>query len=450
LLPPGEDSTESAGLLDPGSEATSSGEATESAGVAAPTDETSEETPPLGGIVEEIAEKILDPIITSPPVETVRESVEEVVETIKDTPAVQTVQETIEVIREEPVAQAAAVATTGTVATTAAFSVSVFTLDKTVKVAQASASLYKAVSAAVGPGVGVTALWQYFLSLFTSALPPIAFIRRSSRKTVGVVLDAVKNTGLKSVYLMFFTKDGLLRSAVTNADGRYSLRLESGNYSLKAQKDGYEFADIALLKQLENQYEQVYYPDSTIEFKENSFANIAIGLQAIASRSALGNALHNIAAFLKSLLHKYYAPLTIVSGLLLGTATLIQPTPLNKALLYLCLVSLMLRLGSRYLKERNYGTVLSAEGKPQIGLRMALWQKTAAGSQLYTTTTTDEKGRYQFAPENGLYTLEVSDNGVVLHTSVIRVTDQKPLVNDKIKIEKAAPRAGGQLDVSRL
>ena len=149
MLPPGEDSTESAGLLDPGSEATSSGEATESAGVAAPTDETSEETPPLGGIVEEIAEKILDPIITSPPVETVRESVEEVVETIKDTPAVQTVQETIEVIREEPVAQAAAVATTGTVATTAAFSVSVFTLDKTVKVAQASASLYKAVSAAV-------------------------------------------------------------------------------------------------------------------------------------------------------------------------------------------------------------------------------------------------------------------------------------------------------------
>lgn len=412
------EATDSADLSD--EEATESAESTESASIIEPISDE-EEPPATGGVVERIA----DAIVSSPPASIIRETAQ----AIEQTPAVKSAQQTIAVLREEPAAQAAAVVGTGAVVTTAAISTSLITLDRTVKVAQASVTVFKTASAFAGSGLGLAALMQYLISVFTNIVP-IAFIDRRKKKTLGVVLDTEKRLGLSAAYVMFFTKDGQLKTAVTNQSGRYSLKLDTGNYQVNAEKPGFEMADAADLRVLEKEYATVYYPSTELPYKESSFANVAIGLRERVSASSGVKALSGLSSFISRFISRHYPILITISFLITFSGQLINPNPINLAMLYLILISVMLKLSQKVLDGKGYGVIKDSDGQTIAGIRVELHQHENGSAQFYSATQTDEIGRYQFAPENGTYTIKaISKQGQILYTKTIQVTDKFPVVN---------------------
>jgi len=72
---------------------------------------------------------------------------------------------------------------------------------------------------------------------------------------------------------------------------------------------------------------------------------------------------------------------------------------------------------------------VSRKGLPNLLLK--LYRRTASGgTDLYSLTQTDEKGRYIFVPEDGKYLLKVVSTGnrILLEEAVV-VNSQNPKIN---------------------
>lgn len=270
---------------------------------------------------------------------------------------------------------------------------------------------------------------------FYSLLVGMGFIKKK-RKSLGVVFDSTSPATLPQTFVVFYSESGNLKSAVTNAEGRFQIQAPPDRYYVRTEKKNYVFPSQIIKVPFNNDYARIYLYNEKLSLTEAPQSNIAIPLDPLpqrisplkALRTKLDHTLHYV-------LFTLYYPLIIVGVLVVAYATFIYPTTVNKLMLLFTFISAFVALRSAFVKDRDYGVVKTLTGKPLSNLTLKLYLKRTDRIDLYAQTTTDLKGRYLFTPENGSYRLEIcNQNGQLLKTEIIEVSDKFPKINKILRI----------------
>jgi|GEM_PF-3163438 len=181
-----------------------------------------------------------------------------------------------------------------------AFSSAAISVSTALLASTASLGLSAVIStaAAVLREHGLLRFLDYLTKAIMAALP---FFVKKGLRTGGnpsLVLDAVTRQPLAAAYLLFYSKSGNLKSAVSNQDGCYQVELVPDQYELKCTRDQYRQADSQDLTQLKSIFNNLYNPNEKIIVEKLSVVSLVIGLMRTKTQSGVADSKKNHLLFL--------------------------------------------------------------------------------------------------------------------------------------------------------
>jgi hypothetical protein len=234
-------------------------------------------------------------------------------------------------------------------------------------------------------------LWNFLRFLVTQ---PFLLFARRKRKQFGVVYNAATKAPIDLAIVRLYNEAGkLVRTMVTDDQGRYFFKVEPGRYSMKATKDGFVFpSQFVLGKKQDGSYLDVY-TKGLIEVNAQEViiaANIPIDPEEAWSHHSPRTVVWH--RFLRVFQH-----VIAISGVILSLSIAIFfPGILNWSLFagQVALYLLTLRL-ARPKKPAGWGIVRDTTNKkPLANTVVRLFEPKF--NKLIETTVTDRKGRYAF------------------------------------------------------
>ncbi len=236
----------------------------------------------------------------------------------------------------------------------------------------------------------------YLMSLL--AHPGLLFGRRK-RKKWGIIYNSLSKrpVDLAIVRLLDANTNRVLRSAVTDKDGRYFFIVHAGEFKLSVTKAGFVFPTAYLKDEHEDGDWLDLYHGETIKVTESTTITANIPVDPITvERTERTITWIGIARRLQN-------SIAVLSILAMLVVTLISPTKLVIGLLVLNVITYMIfRRLSVTAKPKNWGIVYDKiTGKP---IRNALARVFESKyNKLLETQVTDSRGRYSFLVGRNVY-----------------------------------------------
>lgn len=247
---------------------------------------------------------------------------------------------------------------------------------------------------------------QYLLLFLTQ---PAALLGMRRRKKWGTVFNSVTRMPVDlAIVRLRDTRNGrVMKSTVTDADGRYSFLVPKGNYRIEVAKVGLVFPSVLAANQTEiGDYHDLYYGD-TVAVDEDRGAVLTPNIPVDVTRADSADAAV-IAADKKK---RWHQSLALTSPVLGAIVFVMRPT-VFVGLLFLAevvLYQLFKRLANPP-EPKNWGTVYDKQTRkpvPQVVVRIF----SAKYNKLLETQVTDAHGRYHFRVMGDVFFMTATKNG---------------------------------------
>lgn len=328
-----------------------------------------------------VANNILNPVITLRTPEEVMADAEANGEVLGEGPALVPLADRIATVIDDPRVERVAEVTSVTIVAPVALATAV----------------------ALGAWFQAASLLQYLF-----AAPLLLFTSRR-RNAFGVVYHAVTKKPLPLATVRLFTAEGkLVRSVVTDFQGRFYLRAKPGLYEIKVMKTGFIFpSELMAGVPIDGRYADVY-TGGRIEIGDHTItAAINIPLDPV------GRTETDIAVILRRrrverfrrVAVQLLAPLGLLASLIV---VIVQPTPVT---IVLVAVQALSYVGSIFLVRRpdmKKGFAIVRDGMRRSPVQHAFVRLfDTRYNKLVETTVTDERGRYAFLAGPSVYDLAV-------------------------------------------
>lgn len=275
---------------------------------------------------------------------------------------------------------------------------------QTPAVAATAATTVLAVATVGTTGAAGVSVLTYLQFLFTQ---PLLLFARKNKNNWGVVYDSVtkKPVGLAVIRLYNAVNKQLIRTAVTDKNGRYHFVVNPGRYYLVAEKSEMKFPDV-LLRQSPNDvgYANLYYGG---EFE-------VTGKQAITKTIPIEPNKKKVEAnslIRKQLLIKAQSVLSFIGPILAATSFIINPKAWVGAVAILQFGSYLIfkKLAFRE-KGGSLGFVKDSEDKRPIS-RAMVRVFDCKFNKLLDSCLTDNNGNFAFLASSGEYYLTADKKG---------------------------------------
>jgi len=289
----------------------------------------------------------------------------------------------------------------------------------------------------------IPSLWSILLPLLRFLFLQPIFIFGKRRKEWGIVYNSLdkKPIDLAMVRLIEESSGRVIRSRVTDKEGRFLFIADIGNYLIEVVKDGFTFpSNILHSKHNDGRYIDLYFGEQ-IEVTDDRVdltPNIPLdpeGEHKTPKRirwSRRWNALQHLFSLLgiiASLVFLYVKPSIITSGLLI---------------VHIILYILFFRF-VKVRKPKSWGIVRSKKNEKPLKHAVArLFSKEY--DKLIATEVTDRKGRYSFLAGNSDYYVTFEKKGFETEVKEISIDDAVGIVKEHVKL--AENDAKGQIDAS--
>lgn len=277
-------------------------------------------------------------------------------------------------------------------------------------------------------------LWTYLQYLLTQ---PLLFLKRRKRKAWGVVYNAFTKLpiDLAIVRLIHAKTKQVLRTMVTDKQGRYVLFSPKGIFRLTSTKTGFQFPSVYLRgKKVDEAYADLYHGAAFDVKSEGQAVVYNLPMDPIEKKISLRRIA--ITRVLKGLQYGL-----ALSGIVLTTISFII-TPSWKIgaflVLHIALFGLFVRL-AKPAKFKKWGTARDSEtNKPLKNVAVRLFEPEF--NKLLGTQITDSKGRYAFLVGRNIFYLTFEKAGYkTLRTKKIdtRTKAKAGLITEKVKMERS-------------
>jgi hypothetical protein len=273
-------------------------------------------------------------------------------------------------------------------------------------------SLAPAVTAiAVANIVTAAAALPYLNFLFSLLAHPLLLIARRRRKRWGIVYDALNKLpiDLAIVRLVDEKTNRIIRSAVTDKDGRYFFIVEAGEYRLVAVKPGYVFPTVFLRSAKEDAaYIDLYHGEKILVTAETSItANIP--LDPVKAEKA------PLRVMLEGVGRRLQKGLGLVTLLIMVVVFALNPTIIMGGVLAanFLFYALFNRLAMPR-KPKSWGVVYDEQTeKPLSNVVVRIFE--SKYNKLLETQVTDIRGRYAFLVGSNVYYVTYEKPGYQKH-----------------------------------
>ncbi|MBI4713840.1 hypothetical protein HY771_01495 [Candidatus Uhrbacteria bacterium] len=319
-----------------------------------------------------VNKKIFLSAIAKPTPEILVKSVKEAIINVLQTPITETVQQTFQTVRESPVAQKATDIATPTLVVTAGASVLLMTV-----------------------AFDFLPFLQY---LFTA---PILLLWRRKRRGFGTVYHAISRTPVDlAVVRLFLVEDKtsqgpgrLVKSRVTDKQGRFFFLVQPGTYRLTATKAGFRFPS-EYLKEVKDDgtFLDVYHG----EFIEVTEKDAVITPNVPLDPAQAAEVVKPKRVVWQGML-RILQQIVAISGVIVSVAVVvIRPSVLAAVMIFVqVLVYLLARRLAKPRKPKNWGIVYDENTKrPLENVIARIFEPRY--NKLLDTQMTDNKGRYAF------------------------------------------------------
>jgi hypothetical protein len=255
------------------------------------------------------------------------------------------------------------------------------------------------VANAASAGAATATAIPYMVYLYSLLAHPTLLIARRRRKKWGVVYNSLSKLpiDLVIVRLLDATTGRIIRSAVTDKDGRYFFIIQKGQYKMVAAKAGYVYPSALLRSQKEDVNYLDLYHGELIDVKEETAITANLPLDPVSAEKTPKKILW------EGIARRFQKSIGIISIAAMGVASIITPTPLVLAMF---VVNLLMYVTFRRLsvgkKPKNWGIVYDeVSGKPVQNAVARIFE--AKFNKLLETQVTDIRGRYSFLVGNNVY-----------------------------------------------
>lgn len=286
--------------------------------------------------------------------------------------------------------------------------VSGFVDDERVETVAAVAAPVVAVAGAANAAVAVQSASSigYFFLYFLAQ--PFLLLRRRKRGSWGVVYDAYSKlpVDLAIVRLRNTLTGQVVKSAVTDAQGRFSLLVRSGAYRMEVAKEGIEFPSRYVDTDKDGKYEDVYRGEVVNVTKDGALLSPSIPVDPIVET-------HDDATVVKRERRKRTRQNFATIGPGLAAMTFgITPNAFTGALLLFQVITYFLfrRLALVSAPAKNWGIVYEkGTGRPVPSAVLRIFE--TKYNKLLESQVSDKDGRYYFRVGSNSYYLTATKVG---------------------------------------
>ncbi len=279
--------------------------------------------------------------------------------------------------------------------------------------------------AVTGANAAVSIPWWNFINyvryLFTE---PFAWIFRRRRRGWGVVYNSItkKPIDLAVVRLYNYETKKLIRSQVTDKNGRYSFLVDEGKYYIEIERKGYVFPSQILSNVSEDlQYTDIYHGE-VIRVGQQEMGAITANIPIDQEEAKVSNSKLIRQNFWKNVREDISAigPIFAILSFAVTPSILIG----SFAIVHIILFLMFRRLAKRQ-KPKSWGVVYDMESREPLKNAVARIFSPQYNRMLEVQVT-DKYGRYGFLVENNSYFVTASKEGYKdSKTDVIDLTNKK-------------------------
>ncbi|HTK04833.1 MAG TPA: fibronectin type III domain-containing protein [Candidatus Eisenbacteria bacterium] len=272
-------------------------------------------------------------------------------------------------------------------------------VEKQAEQVAAPTAVAAAVANVASAGAATATAIPYLLYVWSFFAHPTLLIARRRRKKWGVVYNALSKLPLDlAIVRLLDAKTGrILRSAVTDKDGRYFFIVQAGEYKMSAVKAGFVFPTAYLKGAKEDiNFVDLYHGENIVVREETAItANIPLDPVTVEKTP--------LKIMLEGIGRRFQKSLGVISIIAMAIAVVITPTPLMIALLAGNIVMyFVFRRLAIPPKPKNWGIVYDeASGKPVQNVVARIFE--SKYNKLLETQVTDTRGRYAFLVGNNVY-----------------------------------------------
>ncbi|HTM68617.1 MAG TPA: fibronectin type III domain-containing protein [Candidatus Binatia bacterium] len=313
--------------------------------------------------------------------------------------------------------------------------------EKTENVASPAVAAVAAVNVAAGAAATATAV-PYLLYLASFLSHPTLLIARRRRKKWGIVYNALTKLPLDlAIVRLIDAKTGrIVRSAVTDKDGRYFFIVPAGEYKMLAIKAGFAFPTSYLRGQTQDISLVDLYHGETVKVEKETSITANIPLDPVATAKTPAKVL------VEGLARKLQTALALTTVLAMIVAAMITPTPKVFAILAANVVMfLFFRRLSATKKPKNWGIVYDeGTGRPLQNAVARIFD--TRYNKLLETQVTDARGRYAFLVGQNVYYVTFEKPGYLKQqtgpVNATQVEKKAALEQGLVAVDMKLPKAG--------
>ncbi|HRH23336.1 MAG TPA: carboxypeptidase regulatory-like domain-containing protein, partial [Candidatus Magasanikbacteria bacterium] len=261
---------------------------------------------------------------------------------------------------------------------------------------------------------GVTLLSQILIFLRLLFLQPLLLLfKRRKQKTWGTVFNTYTKQplDLAMVRLVHGENDKIVRTQVTDAQGRYFMAAGSGTYLLKTTKEG--FGPHSSIHDEDSVYSNLYHGEKLELRGKESELNYNIPLEPVYEEKSTASI---IKEYTRRMLQK---TLSLIGAIATIVSLIISPTVWMGGLLvvHLLLYIVMKRFAAKKVKGDHGQVVETKTKKPLKKVVIRVFDN--AYNKLVDTAITDNDGNYAILVGPSIYYITAEKEGYVRYQSPI-------------------------------
>ncbi len=263
----------------------------------------------------------------------------------------------------------------------------------------APAATVATVANVAAAGVATATVVPYLLYLWSLLAHPFMLIARRRRKQWGVVYNSLSKLPIDlAIVRLLDAKTGrVVRSAVTDKDGRYFFIVQAGTYKMIAVKTSYVFPSDVLRGMKEDAKFIDLYHGEIIEVTKETTITANVPLDPVSVEKTPRRIL------LEGIARRLQKSLGVITILAMAVATALSPTPTMFAMFGANVIMyLLFRRLSITRKPKNWGIVYDDKSKKPLSNVVARIFDTRF-NKLLETQVTDVRGRYAFLVGQNTY-----------------------------------------------
>ncbi|NUM25696.1 MAG: carboxypeptidase regulatory-like domain-containing protein [Candidatus Buchananbacteria bacterium] len=229
---------------------------------------------------------------------------------------------------------------------------------------------------------------------------PFAVLFRRKRRKWGVVYNSLTKQPVDLAIVRLYRKDNgqLVRSQVTDKDGRYSFLIDPGKYYMTVTKPKYDFPTQHLKDEKEDvRYLDLYHGEDVDVTEQRADITANIPIDPIVEEKPVARVI--LQYYLRKV--QYIAAFSAIP--LAAISMIISPGTLTFVMFgFHCLLYVLFRRLGYQKPPKNWGIVYDSTNKRPVGRAIArIYDKKY--NKLLETRVTDSKGRYSFLVNNNVY-----------------------------------------------